>query len=37
MIEEVTMQVLELIGCEENEIIYASAKSGIGIDKIFQP
>ena len=35
MIEEVTVQVLELIGCEENEIIYASAKSGIGIDKIF--
>ena len=35
MIEEVTMQVLELIGCDKNEIIYASAKSGIGIDKIF--
>ena len=29
------MQVLELIGCKESEIIYASAKTGIGIDKIF--
>ena len=35
MVSEVTMQVLELIGCKENEIIHASAKSGIGIDKIF--
>ena len=35
MIEEVKMQVIELIGCKEHEIIYASAKSGIGIDEIF--
>ena len=35
MIEEVKMQVIELIGCEEHEIIYASAKSSIGIDEIF--
>ena len=35
MVAEVTMQVLELIGCEENEIIHASAKSGVGINKIF--
>ena len=35
MIEEVKMQVIELIGCKEDEIIYASAKSGIGIDEIF--
>ena len=35
LIDEVKMQVVELIGCQENEIIYASAKSGIGIDAIF--
>ena len=35
MLHEVKMQVMELIGCNEDEIIYASAKSGIGIDKIF--
>ena len=35
MVAEATMQVLELIGCEENEIIHASAKSGVGINKIF--
>ena len=35
MIDEVKIQVVELIGCQENEIIYASAKSGIGIDAIF--
>ena len=35
MLHEVKMQVMELIGCDEDEIIYASAKSGIGIDKIF--
>ena len=29
------MQVIELIGCDEDEIIYASAKSGIGINEIF--
>ena len=36
MVAEVTMQVLELIGCEENEIIHASAKSGVGINKFSQ-
>ncbi len=35
MIAEVTIQVLELIGCKESEIIYASAKTGIGINEIF--
>ena len=35
MVSEVTMQVLELIGCKENEIIHASAKTGIGIDQNF--
>ena len=35
MVDEVTMQVVELIGCQADEIIKASAKSGIGIDEIF--
>ena len=35
MVYDVKQQIIELIGCEENEIIEASAKSGIGIDKIF--
>ena len=35
MVDEVTMQVVELIGCQEDEIIKASAKSGIGINEIF--
>ncbi|MBA66157.1 MAG: elongation factor 4 [Candidatus Marinimicrobia bacterium] len=35
MIDEVKKQIVELIGCDENEIIEASAKSGIGIDEIF--
>ena len=34
-VEEVTQQIIELIGCEEDEIISASAKSGIGIQDIF--
>ncbi len=35
MVEDVKIQIMELIGCEENEIIEASAKNGIGIGKIF--
>ena len=35
MVDEVIMQVIELIGCQEDEIIKASAKSGIGINEIF--
>ena len=35
MVEDVKKQIIELIGCEEDEIIEASAKSGIGVDKIF--
>ena len=35
MVEDVRQQIIELIGCEEDEIIEASAKSGIGINKIF--
>ena len=33
--EEVTHQIMELIGCKESEIISASAKSGVGIQDIF--
>lgn len=33
--EEVTHQIMELIGCEESEIISASAKSGVGIQNVF--
>ena len=35
MTEDVKKQIIELIGCEENDIILASAKSGEGIDLIF--
>jgi len=35
MVEDVKIQMMELIGCDENEIIEASAKSGIGIQDIF--
>jgi len=34
-VEEVTRQIIELIGCDEKEIISSSAKSGIGISDIF--
>ena len=34
-IEEVTQQLIELIGCDENDIILASAKDGIGTQDIF--
>ena len=35
MITDVKAQIIELIGCSEEEIIEASAKSGIGIKYIF--
>jgi GTP-binding protein LepA len=35
MVDEVKIQIMELIGCDESEIIEASAKSNIGIDDIF--
>ncbi len=35
MVDDVKMQIMELIGCDENEIIEASAKNGIGIEEIF--
>ena len=34
-IEKVTQQLIELIGCDENDIILASAKDGIGTQDIF--
>ena len=34
--EEVTQQIQELIGCSRDEIISISAKTGEGIDRIFQ-
>ena len=33
--QEVTQQLIELIGCNKNDIILASAKDGIGIQEIF--
>ena len=35
MVDDVKSQIIELIGCQESEIILASAKSGVGIDLIF--
>ncbi len=35
-VEVVQHQIMELIGCEEDEILLASAKNGIGIDEIMQ-
>ena len=35
MIDDVKMQIMELIGCNEDEIILASAKDGTGILDIF--
>src|SRR6201990_2309065 len=34
MVDEVKDQVMELIGCKEEEILLASARNGIGIDEI---
>ncbi len=34
MIEEMSDQIIDLIGCEKEEIILASGKTGIGIDDI---
>lgn len=36
MIPEVKDQIIELIGCKENEILLASGKSGIGIEEILE-
>ncbi len=34
MIEDVVDQIVDLIGCEKEDIIMASGKTGIGVDKI---
>lgn len=34
MVEEVSDQIVELIGCDQSDIIHASAKEGIGITEI---
>ena len=34
-IEDVTKQIIELIGCDKDEIILASAKNGLGVGNIF--
>ena len=36
MVDDVKVQMMELIGCDESEIIEASAKSGVGIMDIFE-
>ncbi len=36
MIPEVKDQIIDLIGCKEEDILLASGKSGIGIDEILQ-
>lgn len=36
MIPEVKDQIIELIGCKEDEILLASGKSGIGIEEILE-
>ena len=35
-VENVKHQITELIGCDESEILYASAKTGVGIEEIVQ-
>ena len=34
MIPEVTDQIIDLIGCKQEDILLASGKSGIGIEEI---
>src|SRR5687768_15970697 len=36
MIPEVTDQIVELIGCKEEDILLASGKTGIGVDEILK-
>jgi len=35
-IEKVTLDLIQLIGCSEEEVVYSSAKNGKGIDKILE-
>ena len=34
MIEEVEDQIIELIGCKKEEILHASGRTGVGVDKV---
>lgn len=34
MIEEVEDQIIELIGCKKEEILHASGRTGLGVDKV---
>ena len=36
MVDDVKIQIMELIGCEDEDIIEASAKNGIGVPDIFK-
>ncbi len=36
MVDEVRDQIIELIGCKPEEILLASAKTGLGVDEIIQ-
>jgi GTP-binding protein LepA len=36
MVEEVSDQIIELIGCKKDDILHASAKEGIGITEILE-
>jgi len=36
MPEEVTDEIVDLLGCDANEVILASARTGLGIDEILQ-
>lgn len=36
MIEEVEDQIIELIGCKREEILHASGRTGLGVDKVLE-
>ena len=36
MIDEVSDQIIDLIGCESDDILHVSAKEGIGIEKVIE-
>ena len=36
MVEEVTDQIIELIGCKKEDILLASARTGVGVDAIVE-
>src|SRR5690606_27697840 len=36
MVEEVEDQIVDLIGCKREEILHASARTGLGVDKVLE-